>query len=202
VAKTKPLSKAELARRAVQVRLDDLGIDQYQAFSPYDLAAEHGVDVYGLDDLDQAGCAKSTIEFFSSTASGIWSAALVPRGTGCFIVENTSHNPQRRRSNVAHEMAHLILEHEFDWILFSADAKGGCRNPATKELESEAAELGAELLIPVEAARRAAIYDLTNEQVAAAYDISVEMATWRMNATGARKFAARAKAKRFAQARR
>src|SRR2546423_15610995 len=47
-------------------------------------------------------------------------------------------------------MAHLLLEHEFDRILFSTDNKGGgCRNPASRDLESEAVELGAELLLPL-----------------------------------------------------
>jgi hypothetical protein len=50
-------------------------------------------------------------------------------------------------------------------------------------------------LLPKEAALKAAYDGLTNEQVAVQYDVSPEMARWRLNATGARKRAASAWAK-------
>jgi len=45
-----------------------------------------------------------------------------------FIV-NPVHLPRRRRSNAAHEMAHLLLEHKFDCVPLSG-GQGGCRNSA------------------------------------------------------------------------
>ncbi|WP_204009014.1 ImmA/IrrE family metallo-endopeptidase [Virgisporangium aurantiacum] len=75
-----------------------------------------------------------------------WSAALVPDGTGMYIVENTAHQPERRRSNIAHEMAHVVLEHTFGHVLIGGDAtSGGCVNAGDRRQEEEAAELGAEL---------------------------------------------------------
>jgi Zn-dependent peptidase ImmA (M78 family) len=155
----------------------------------------HGVDVYSLSDLASSGCPQAAIDYFTSEQPESWSAALVPNGTGRFIVENTVHLPRRRRSNVAHEMAHLLLEHEFGRILF-ADGKRGCRNPATREMEDEAAELSGELLLPLAAARRAAAAKKSDEEVADIFDISTEFARWRMNVTGARLIAQRAARKR------
>jgi hypothetical protein len=186
------LSKAKISRRAIEIRKVDLGLTEYERLCPYELAREHGVAVYPLDELVAAGCPEESVSFFTTERPGAWSAALVPTGTGQFIVENTAHLLRRRRSNIAHEMAHLLLEHEFDRILFSTDNKGGgCRNPASRDMESEAAELGAELLLPLPAARQAAKQNKTDEEVAELYDVSVQLAAWRMNATGARIFAQR-----------
>jgi Zn-dependent peptidase ImmA (M78 family) len=91
-------------------------------------------------------------------------------------------------------MAHLLLEHEFDGILFT-DGKCGRRDPVTKQMESEATELSGELLLPQVAARRAAIAGKTDDEVAELFDVSIEFARWRMNATGARKIAQRTAAK-------
>lgn len=135
-----------------------------QRLCPYQLAEEHGTDVYSLEELAASGCPQQAIDYFTSVDPEAWSAALVPNGTGRFIVENTVHLPRRRRSNVAHEMARLLLEHEFDRVLFT-DGKRGCRNPATREMEEEAAELSGELLLPAAAAARAAVAGKTDEQV-------------------------------------
>ncbi|MEV0136886.1 hypothetical protein AB0H83_51760 [Dactylosporangium sp. NPDC050688] len=49
-------------------------------------------------------------------------------------------------------MAHVVLEHIFDRILFAGDVQRGCVNPGGSEQEFEAAELGAELLLPKDGA--------------------------------------------------
>jgi IrrE N-terminal-like domain len=100
---------AQLRRLAVEIRRDDLGLDEYLPFCPYRLAEEHGVEVYALDELTQSGCSQDAVDHFASMRPDVWSAALVPVGTARFIVENATHNPERRRSNVSHEMAHLEL---------------------------------------------------------------------------------------------
>jgi Zn-dependent peptidase ImmA (M78 family) len=193
-------NKAELARLAIEVRQQDLGLTEYQRLCPYQLAEEHGITVYSLADLAAAGCSAEAIELFASLKPEVWSAALVPNGTGQFIVENVAHNRLRRRSNVAHEMAHLILEHEFDEILFAGDERG-CKDPVSKRVEAEATELSGELLLPAAAARRAAIRRLSDQDVADLFDISVDFARWRMNVSGARLIAQRSAQKR-AQVRR
>jgi hypothetical protein len=188
-------TKAGLARLAAEVRVNELGVSPHQRICPYNLADLYGVAVYTLRDLAESGCPPEAIEFFTSVRPEAWSAALVPSGTGQFIVENDGHAPRRRRSNIAHEMSHLLLEHEFDRILFT-NGKRGCANPASKEMEGQAAELSGELLLPAAAARRAAAYGLSDDQVADQFDVSTEFARWRMNVTGARRIASRAALKR------
>jgi len=187
-------TKAKLADLAIEVRAE-LGLRPDQRLDPYLLAAEYGIPVYRLDELSQHGCSQKAIDYFTKLRPGCWSAALVSCGTGMFIVENTAHGPCRRRSNLAHEMAHVLLEHDFQHILFTDD---GCRHhdAASKKIEQDATNLAGELLIPTQAARRAALARLTDEQVAEQFDVSIEFARWRMNTSGARIIAKRAADKR------
>jgi Zn-dependent peptidase ImmA (M78 family) len=191
---TQARTKADLRRLAVEIRTTDLGLTERQPLDPYLLAREHGVDIYSLADLAGAGCPQETIDFFTSVKPDAWSAALVPAGTGRFIIENHAHTPPRRRSNLGHEMAHLLLEHEFDRILFS-DGKG-CRDPANRPLEREAAELAGELLLPIAAARPAAIKGCPAEELADHFGVSIEIARWRMNVSGGYTIAQRATERR------
>ncbi|MEU4594836.1 ImmA/IrrE family metallo-endopeptidase [Micromonospora aurantiaca (nom. illeg.)] len=192
----KRLPKAEIQRRAIDIRKTDLGLTEHDRLCPYELAHVHGVAVHALDSLAEMGCPEKSVTFYASERPEAWSAALVPAGTGQFIVENTSHQPRRRRFNVAHEMAHVLLEHEFDRVMFSAEGRHGCANPTSKDQEWEAQELGAELLLPLAAAYKAARERRNDEQVADLFDVSLPVARWRMNGTGARIVAQRAAAKR------
>jgi hypothetical protein len=142
-------------------------------------------------------CPQHTIDYFTSQHPQAWSAALIPDETGRFIVENSFHRPRRRRSNVTHEMAHLLLEHEFDCVLLG-DGQSGSRNPANRSLEEEAAELAGELLVPASAAKRAAVEGKTDDQVVGDFDVSTELARWHLNVSGARLIAQRAARKKHA----
>ncbi|GLW70194.1 hypothetical protein Kpho02_24930 [Kitasatospora phosalacinea] len=122
-----------MGQRWTKKALEDLALEErariqvglHQSIDLARLADEYGIPVYPLSELGDSGCPAETLEYFASERAGTWSAALVPVGTARFIVENSSHNPQRRRSNVAHEMAHLLLEHEFSSVVFT---DGGCRS--------------------------------------------------------------------------
>ncbi|WP_031067572.1 ImmA/IrrE family metallo-endopeptidase [Streptomyces sp. NRRL WC-3742] len=191
-----------MGQRWTKKALEDLALEerariQVGLHQPIDLARladEYGIPVYPLSELGDSGCPAETLEYFASERAGTWSAALVPVGTARFIVENSSHNPQRRRSNVAHEMAHLLLEHEFSSVVFT---DGGCRSldPIVKTQEAQALALSGELLVPMKAAIEVAFRDWTDEQVATRFDVSIEFARMRMNASGARTIVSRARAK-------
>ncbi|MEV5413166.1 ImmA/IrrE family metallo-endopeptidase [Thermopolyspora sp. NPDC052614] len=178
---------------ALEVR-DELTLSIDDPFDPYVLCDKYGVPTYRLDDLSDYECSPEAVEYFLSKRPNVWSAALVPHGTAKFIVENTAHEVVRRRSNVTHELSHLLLEHEFDRILWTDD---GCRkmNP---QIEKEAAYLAGELLIPKKAAIRAAFRERSNQEVASMYNVSEKFAQWRMDASGARRIAQRSRARDLA----
>src|SRR4051794_36260636 len=137
------------------------GVGLRERFDPYALADAHGVDVYSIDELPDGHCSDAAVAHFTSTRRAAWSAALIPVGPSRIILENVSHDPCRRRSSIAHELGHFLLEHDFDDVLLTDD---GCRqfDPVR---EKQAKYFSGELLIPEAAARWAAFRDWTNGRV-------------------------------------
>ncbi len=171
----------------------DLGLGPLDRLNPYELAALHAIPVYPIDELGDGVRAAAAVERFTTTGQSLWSAALIPVGGSRLIIENTAHLAVRRVSSVAHELAHHLLEHPFDEVLLNADKK--CRQ-FDKVKEDQAKFLAGELLIPKQAARKAAFAGRTNEEVAERFGVSTQFAQMQM--AGPRKFAERALAKQAA----
>jgi hypothetical protein len=162
----------------------DLGLGPFDRLDPFALADHHGIPVYRLDELGDDAGAAAAVEHFSTAGQSVWSAALIPVGSARIIIENTSHELVRRISSVAHELSHYLLEHAFDEVLLTEDKK--CRQfDVTKE--KQAKFLSGELLVPQQAARRAAFLGRTNDQVAERFGVSPQFAQMQM--AGARTFA-------------
>ena len=177
--------KKEAKELALEVRAE-LGTEVFAPLDPYALAQLYGIDVY---DLRNPVLPKESVRYLTEERPNVFSAALVPMTpSGAIIIENHIHPPRRRRSTMAHEMAHVLLEHKFGFLLTD---ESGCRT-AVREIEEEAAELSGELLVPAEAARTAAFKGWSDQTVARHFDVSVAMARWRMNVTAARRIACRA----------
>ncbi|MEU3273975.1 ImmA/IrrE family metallo-endopeptidase [Saccharomonospora sp. NPDC006951] len=175
--------KATARRLALDVRAE-LGVAVFAPLDPYALAELYGIDIY---DLSAPDLPPAAVEHFTGPAADSFSAALLSVGTGSIIIENHTHDFVRRRSTIAHEMAHVLLEHDFGFLLTENQ---GCRSSAS-EAESEAAELSGELLVPRDAARTAAFRGWTDYSVARYFRVSESMARWRMNTSAARRIARR-----------
>jgi Zn-dependent peptidase ImmA (M78 family) len=188
VAKLRHGFKA-LAKRLADEERRDLKIHPHAPLDPYEHAAKWGIKVH---DLSSSPISQEALQHFILVNPNKFSAMLIPNGTGYVIVENHTHDPLRRRSTIAHEMSHVLLEHDFD-ILLGID--NACRSSASP-VEAEAAELSGELLIPSKAALQAARLSWSDQEVADHFRVSLRMAAWRMNSTGARLRAERAKSYR------
>lgn len=110
-----------------------------------------------------------------------FSAMTVFRGARRIIVMNGKHPLTRQRNSLAHELAHLLLEHQP-----VRHFENGARmwDPT---MEHEADWLGGELLIPRQAALAICRADEHVEDAAARFGVSVALMTMRLNASGARK---------------
>ncbi len=180
------MNKNALKRLAVELRTE-AGCGAHDRFDPYRLADLYGVDVHRLSELE---CSEAARVHFQVTRPDVFSGALVPLVTGgAVIIENDAHSSERRRSTASHEMAHLALEHKFKASFVDDDIRR-CRL-TNKEQEAEAAELSGELLLPFEAAKFLAIRGIPDEEAATRFDVSVDIAKWRLNSTGARRMAER-----------
>jgi len=183
VTRKRSINKADCKRFAAELRAE-IGLEPMEALDPWKLAELYGIQVIAFSAL-QLGT--EIHEHFTVTRPDVFSGALLPIGNGAVIVENDSHPVTRRRSTMGHELAHVIREHKFAASLVN---ERGCRS-ADPVQEEEAAEIGAELLIPFEAAKYLARRNASNETVALQFGVSIDMARWRMDSTGARLIAAR-----------
>jgi hypothetical protein len=154
-----------------------LGLGQLDPFDPYALAEAHGIAVYTLSDLRDWELGADAYAHFNGPTGSRWSAALLPLGTARVIVENDGHATARRRSNVAHELGHHLLEHPFDAVILGEDHQ----RQFDQQQEKQAGFLAGELLVPEEAARKAAYSRWTNGQVAEAYSVSDQIAQMQMS---------------------
>ncbi|WP_171064628.1 ImmA/IrrE family metallo-endopeptidase [Actinomadura soli] len=97
------------------------------------------------------------------------------------IVCNPLNDAARTNSDIAHEVAHILLRHQVrevqtigGHIFFACDS----------DQEEEANWLGGCLLLPRKLLLREAFSDATPEEVAAKYQVSQQMARFRLNASG------------------
>lgn len=183
------MNKTQLRKLALELR-QEIDLTPHDRFDPHRLADLYGVDIIPLSEV---ACSPEAMRHFTIGRPEVFSGALIPCTDGStIIVENDAHADERRISTTSHEVSHVVLEHPFSATLTDS---GHCR-VMNKEHETEAAELSGELLLPTEAARRLAYYEVDIVEVARRFGISVQLANWRMNATGARTIARRAHAKR------
>jgi len=177
--------KTEAKRLALELRAE-IGLDAHSPFNPYALAHEYGIPVVQLGNLK--GPARD--HFFKADGSAL-SGALIPVGTGVAILENDAQPLTRRRTTMCHELAHVVLEHQFGVSLSADERKCGLGG----EQEGEADWLSGEMLIPYQGALRLAQANATDQQAADLFDVSLAVARWRMNHTGARKIVERTRSK-------
>lgn len=179
----------KLMQEVAQEERVGLGLGPFDVLDPYLLCQEHGIDVYAIDELAAFGASGEAISHLIGEGPTRWSAALAPIGTSCVILENPAHPEVRRRSNIAHELGHFLLEHEFGM----PELSGEHRHKFDVQQEKQAKFMSGELLISEQAANKAAFKGLTNQDVALRYGVSEAFAQMRM--AGPRKYAERALAR-------
>ena len=171
--------KASAVRLALEIR-SEFGLGPTGPFDPYAYFSTYGIPVVGISELE-AGVSRMLSDRSRDKISG----ALIPLGSGFVVIDNDFHPMTRRRSTAAHECAHHTLEHEFAASISAEQRACGLG----KDQEAEADELAGELLFPSKSAKSHAVCMWSDDDVAEAYGVSVQFAAWRMNASGARKYA-------------
>jgi Zn-dependent peptidase ImmA (M78 family) len=112
-----------------------------------------------------------------------WSAITVANGKHHLIVVNTSHALTRRNSDLAHELAHLILGHEPS-MMFASPGSGIALRTHNKEQEDEANWLAGCLLLPRDALLSIRRRRLADDEACSEYGVSPAMFRFRLNASG------------------
>lgn len=164
----------KLAEKAWQ----DLGIVAGTRFDIERFAEALGARIVMADDL----VPRARLEEIDHIQPFSFSACTFLLADGPIIVLNPVVGAGRRRSDAAHELAHLVLRHQMrvpervgDYVFFTGST----------DQEDEANWLGGCLLLPRAVLLHAAARGLTADLIADQYGTTTKMATFRLNTTGA-----------------
>jgi len=177
--------KANAEREAIRVR-SEMGLPQRAPISVDRLATEiaGATIIDGGELIDPALFAD-----LQSIQQYAFSAATFDIDGRKIIVTSPLATPERRASDIAHEVAHILLKHELSEV---REVNGVPFRTCMPDEEEQATALGGTLLLPrpllLAAAREGLI---TPRQIAKRFGVSEEMARFRLNATGAAKQAER-----------
>lgn len=179
--------KTEANTLAEDIR-QELGLRPMDAFDPYRLADHLEIPIWEVSSFSKQNPAISCL---LNGEQGSFSAATIFAGRRRTIVHNDSHTLGRQHSNLAHELAHSLLQHPPTPAL---DARG-CRD-WNQDIEDEAEWLAGILLISENATLSIVRLGWSKERTAAHFGVSTQMVQRRLNATGAVKRVNRARSYR------
>jgi hypothetical protein len=144
-------------------------------------AARHfGIAIAKLTEFS-AECPDAVRQLTMIDRSAFSAVTLPLDGDRRVIIHNDSHNRVRQRSNIAHELAHIILRHPFKLLI----GPTGCRE-LDQDTEEEAAWLGSVILITDEAALHIVREGMDARTACNRYRVSAALLRMRINASGAR----------------
>jgi len=170
--------KAEAERLSVRLR-SNLDVRPDERLDIDALAAEIGVEVRSADDL----VPRDKLELLEDLQPGCFSAATISLLSGRVVAITNPINTSkaRRDSDLAHEIAHILLKHEVG----RAVRVGGLTFfDCDPEQEQEANWLAGCLLLPRPLLLAEARRGLSAEEIAAKHKVSVPMARYRLNTSG------------------
>jgi hypothetical protein len=168
--------KAEAERLATKLRAE-MGKRAYDPVDAVELAQHVGADVRRADELTS----RAKLETLDEVQPGAFSACTFTVGDRHIIVYSPLASPRRTSSDIAHEVAHILLDHE----LKSVETIGGVSFfTCDADEEQEANWLAGSLLLPRPLLYRAAKRGLDSAEIARAYNVSERMAAFRLRTTG------------------
>lgn len=169
--------KAEAERIAARIR-EDMGKPADVALDPVELATHLGIATRPADELVD----RVKLERLAELQPDAWSAATFKTKTGGLVmVINPLSSSGRSKSDLAHELAHILLGHKTGKVerlgslaFFTCDAVQ----------EEEANWLAGCLLLPRPVLLKAAREGWPAEKLADHCNVSVPMARFRLNTSG------------------
>ena len=171
--------KAEANRWARDLRLEQR-LSPESPMCPWQLCDHLGLSLTPLSDFE-ATVPQAVAYLRSTQGQKDFSGVTLQWGIERFIVYNDAHDEGRQASDIAHEIAHALLQHPVP----SAFADG--QRTHNEEHEAEANWLGPALLISDEAAVAIVARRMPMEKAAKIYGTSLEVMQMRINVSGARK---------------
>lgn len=164
---------------SLQIRRN-LSIGPADPLPPHQLAETLHVSIWTPAELQ--GLAPDVVHRLTTVHAGAWSALTLPGAKSKVIIRNPAHSPERTASDVMHELAHILLEHEPGNVFFGP--QGLALRTHNKDQEDEARWLSGCLLLSRESLFAIRKRRLTDEQACTLYGVSREMLTFRQHTSG------------------
>jgi Zn-dependent peptidase ImmA (M78 family) len=168
--------QAEAERIAAALRTE-VGLQPHDPIQLQDVAAKHGVAIVSAADLVDI----QRLADLDGIQAYAFSACTFDIQDTRVIVFNPLRSEERRMSDIAHELSHLLLNHELTEI---REVAGVPFRTCRSDQEEEATALGGTLLLPRPLLLREASRGLGADDIARAHSVTVEMARYRFNTTG------------------
>ena len=171
--------KSWCERAAAEYR-EALGVPMAAALDPHALAEHLNVRVLMPENVP--GVAPVNLRQLRGVAGQAgWSAVTISQGGVRLVILNSGHPSTRQANSLAHELAHVILNHTSDEV-----SLGGFlfRNNFDKEQEDEADWLAGCLLLPREGLLHAYRSKRSPAALAQHFGVSQKLVNWRLRMTG------------------
>src|SRR5487761_1348426 len=169
--------KAEAERLATQVR-DDMGVGPYEPLDIHKLVHHVGAHLRMADELTS----RTKLQELEELQPGAFSACTFDFGTRKIIVISPLATTERQRSDASHEASHLLLDHDVKEV----EQLGGLSFFTCDPVEEQEANwLAGCLLHPRDLLVRSLKRGLDVAAIAEANAVSLQMANFRLRATGA-----------------
>jgi hypothetical protein len=162
----------------------DLGLPPHAPLSAHELAKHLDVVLWTPNDVPNIP--ESVVEQLLIHDPDGWSAVTCMVGGQARIIYNPTHSIARQNSDIAHELAHVLLEHEPGKMVLSYDGSIVMRNFDPKQ-EEEANCLGWSLLLPRTALAHATKTQLGKTDIARKWVVSEQLVEYRTRITGIRR---------------
>jgi Zn-dependent peptidase ImmA (M78 family) len=180
--------RAEAERIANGLRTD-LGLQAADPLPLEDAARARGVRVVSAASL----VALERLNELERIQAFAFSACTLDLAGGPVIVFNPLRSEPRRRSDIAHELSHLLLGHELTEI---REVGGVPFRTCRADQEEEATTLGGTLLLPRALLIQVTARGMELDEIARTYGITRDMVRFRINTTGVLRQVERARARR------
>lgn len=161
---------------------EELQLEENEPLCPFHLAKHLDIPVHKLST--HPNIPDNAKEYLMNGGANEFSATTLVDGTYKEIIHNDAHHPNRQNSNVAHELAHIILGHEPRPPM----AGDGCRN-FDRRMENEAKDLGCILLVPKPAALLAVEGFHTKDDAAEYFKVSTSLLNYCIQRSDAHRWA-------------
>lgn len=129
------------------------------------------------------GITQSILNQLLSADPDSWSAVSFVRNGCTVIIHNPVHSARRQESNLMHEMAHILCNHQPSHLLQSVQVPFALRT-FDSDQEDEAIWLGGCLQLPRPALMWAIRHGMDNTMIVEHYGASVDLVRFRRRMTG------------------